>query len=79
MLGCPNLRIRRLIGLWLNINSLSTVHLKDKEAHTKGKMSKGNMDKCAQYSSQSYVSLNQNLRGFKSIIQSPYFYESFYY
>jgi len=45
-LGSPNQRIRRRpISIWLNINSLSTVHSMDRGPQTKSKMTKGNMDK----------------------------------
>ena len=45
MLGSLNQSIRRPINLWLNINSLSTTHSKDKGPQTKGKITKCNMDK----------------------------------
>jgi len=40
----PDQRIRRPISLWLNMNSLPTVHSKDKEAQTNDKMTPNNQD-----------------------------------
>ena len=55
MLGSPNQRIMKPIGLWLNINSLSTVPSKD----TGGPQKKIIWIRCP-YSSKRHESLNQN-------------------
>jgi len=70
MLVSLNQRIRRPISLWLDINSLSTVHSKDK-----GPQTKGNMDKVP----KRILTSQSKFKRFQINIESPYFYESFCY
>jgi len=67
MLGSANQWIRRPSSLWLNINSLSTVHSTDE-----GPQTKGNMDK---------VILLKKIGVPQSKVKrfDPCFYESFCY